>query len=49
MAVRIEATRLVPGRGDVIDNGVVLLEESKISYAGAASASPPGRRSTASS
>ncbi len=37
---RIEATRLIPGRGDVIDNGVVIFDESGISYAGPASSAP---------
>ena len=36
VATRIEATRLIPGRGDVIDDGVVLFDESGISYAGPA-------------
>lgn len=40
MAVRIEATRLIPGRGEVVDNGVVIIEESLISYAGPASGAP---------
>ena len=35
-ATRIEATRLIPGRGDVIDDGVVVFDESGISYAGPA-------------
>ena len=40
MATRIEATRLIPGRGDVIDNGVVVFDESGISFAGAGSDAP---------
>lgn len=40
MTTRIEATRLIPGRGDVIDNGVVVFDESGISFAGAASDAP---------
>ena len=40
MAVRIEATRLVPGRGDVVDDGVLVIEDSLISYAGAAADAP---------
>lgn len=40
MATRIEATRLIPGRGDVIDNGVVVFDESGISFAGAAAGAP---------
>lgn len=40
MTTRIEATRLIPGRGDAIDNGVVIIDETSISYAGAASDGP---------
>lgn len=40
MTVRIEATRLIPGRGDVIDAGVVVIEGSSIAYAGPASGAP---------
>lgn len=40
MTTRIEATRLIPGRGEVIDNGVVVFDESGISYAGAAEDAP---------
>lgn len=40
MATRIEATRLIPGRGEVIDDGVVVLEEAAIAYAGAAADAP---------
>lgn len=40
MTTRIEASRLIPGRGDVFDNGVVVLDGAKISYAGAASGAP---------
>lgn len=40
MAVRIEATRMIPGRGDVIDSGVVLFDDSGISFAGSASEAP---------
>ncbi|HUG08355.1 MAG TPA: amidohydrolase family protein [Acidimicrobiia bacterium] len=40
MAVRIEATRLIPGRGAVVDNGVVVMEESLIAFAGSASDAP---------
>jgi imidazolonepropionase-like amidohydrolase len=43
MVTRIEATRLIPGRGDVIDNGVVIFDETGISFAGAASDSPETR------
>lgn len=40
MTVRIDATRLIPGRGDVIDNGVVVFEESTIVFSGAADDAP---------
>lgn len=40
MATRIEATRLIPGRGDVIDDGVVVIEESEITFAGASADAP---------
>ncbi len=40
MATRIEATRLIPGRGDVVDNGVVVFDEAGISFAGAAEDAP---------
>ncbi len=40
MTTRIEATRLIPGRGEVLDNAVVILDESTISYAGAADVAP---------
>lgn len=40
MSVRIEATRLIPGRGDVIDAGVVVIEGAKITFAGAAAEAP---------
>ena len=40
MTTRIEAGRLIPGRGDVVDNGVVVMEEATISFAGAASDAP---------
>ncbi|MFZ0013518.1 MAG: amidohydrolase family protein [Acidimicrobiia bacterium] len=39
MTTRIEATRLIPGRGDVIDGGVVLIDET-ITYAGPAQGAP---------
>ncbi len=41
MTIRIEATRLIPGRGEPVDNGVVVLEGDKIAYAGAATDAPP--------
>ncbi|MCH8972002.1 MAG: hypothetical protein IH918_07985, partial [Acidobacteria bacterium] len=40
MTTRIEATRLIPGRGEVVDNGVVIFADSAISYAGAANGAP---------
>jgi imidazolonepropionase-like amidohydrolase len=40
MTTRIEATTLIPGRGDVVDNGVVVLDGSTISYAGRAEDAP---------
>jgi imidazolonepropionase-like amidohydrolase len=40
MAVRIEATRLIPGRGAVVDNGVVVFDDSGIGFAGFASNAP---------
>jgi imidazolonepropionase-like amidohydrolase len=40
MATRIEAARLIPGRGDVIAGGVVVLDEDRIGYAGAAAGAP---------
>jgi imidazolonepropionase-like amidohydrolase len=40
MATRIEATRLIPGRGDMIANGVVVFDESGIGFAGAATDAP---------
>jgi imidazolonepropionase-like amidohydrolase len=40
MATRIEAKRLIPGRGDVIADGVVVIEESTIAFAGPASDAP---------
>jgi imidazolonepropionase-like amidohydrolase len=40
MTMRIEAKRLIPGRGDVIEDGVVLLDDAVISYAGSAAAAP---------
>lgn len=40
MTTRIEATRLVPGRGDVLDDGVVVMNEGAITYAGASADAP---------
>jgi len=40
MTTRIEATRLIPGRGDVVDDGVVVIDDSTITFAGAATDAP---------
>lgn len=40
MTTRIEATRLIPGRGDVVDNGVVVMDDRTIAFAGAAADAP---------
>jgi imidazolonepropionase-like amidohydrolase len=40
MTTRISADRLIPGRGDPISNGVVVLEGSTITYAGPGDAAP---------
>jgi len=40
MTARIEADLLIPGRGDPISNGVVVLDDDTIVYAGAASGAP---------
>lgn len=40
MSVRIEAEQLIPGRGEPIRDGVVVLEGSGIVYAGAAAEAP---------
>lgn len=40
MTTRIEATRLIPGRGDPIGSAVVVLEEDVIAYAGSAADAP---------
>lgn len=37
---RIDATRLIPGRGDPLDNGSVVLEDGKISYVGPSEGAP---------
>jgi imidazolonepropionase-like amidohydrolase len=37
---RIEAGRLIPGRGDAIDGGVVVIDGDAITYAGAAAGAP---------
>ena len=39
MTTRIEAARLIPGRGEVIDNGVVVIDDT-ITYAGPAIGAP---------
>jgi len=40
MTVRIEAKKLIPGRGDVIDDGIVVFDEGSINYAGPAASAP---------
>ncbi|MFV1999027.1 MAG: amidohydrolase family protein, partial [Acidimicrobiia bacterium] len=40
MTVRIEADLLIPGRGDPINQGTVVLEGSKVAYAGPADSAP---------
>lgn len=40
MTTRIEATRLIPGRGDVVENGVVIFDDTGITYAGSSSDAP---------
>ena len=37
---RIEARRLIPGRGDVIEDGVVVIEDDAIAYAGSREGAP---------
>jgi imidazolonepropionase-like amidohydrolase len=41
MAVRIAADTLIPGRGEPISNGIVILDGDNIVYAGPAAAAPP--------
>lgn len=40
MTTRIEATRLIPGRGEPLDDGVVVLDDSTITYTGPALGAP---------
>lgn len=40
MTTRIEAKRLIPGRGDPIEDGVVILEDDTIRFAGSAADAP---------
>ncbi|MFQ5524199.1 MAG: amidohydrolase family protein [Acidimicrobiia bacterium] len=40
MPVRIEATRLIPGRGEVVHGGAVILDGDTIVYAGASEEAP---------
>ena len=40
MAVRITAETLIPGKGDPINNGTVILEGARISYAGPTATAP---------
>ncbi|MGH8915772.1 MAG: metal-dependent hydrolase family protein [Acidimicrobiia bacterium] len=37
---RVEAERLIPGRGEVVDDGVVVIDSGAISYAGPAAGAP---------
>ncbi|MCI0678610.1 MAG: amidohydrolase family protein [Actinobacteria bacterium] len=48
MTVRIKAKRLVPGRGDVVSDGVVVIEDRQIAFAGPAGSAPetPGAEVT---
>ncbi|MEN8114574.1 MAG: amidohydrolase family protein [Actinomycetota bacterium] len=41
MTVRIEADLLIPGRGEPIENGTVILEGTTIAYAGSTNGAPP--------
>jgi imidazolonepropionase-like amidohydrolase len=41
VAVRIEAGTLIPGRGDPIGHGLVVLDGATITYAGSAAGGPP--------
>jgi imidazolonepropionase-like amidohydrolase len=45
---RIEADLLIPGRGDPVRGGVVLLDGSRISYAGLAATAPESREAQVS-
>lgn len=40
MTIRIEADKLIPGRGDIVDRGVLVIEGSTIAYAGVADGAP---------
>ena len=48
MATRITADSLIPGRGNPIANGVVILDGDNIVYAGPAAGSPPEQQGDAS-
>ena len=39
---RIEARRLIPGRGDVIEDAAVIIEDDAIAYAGSREGAPAG-------
>ena len=41
MSVRIQARRLIPGRGEPVPDGVVVLDGGSIAYAGPAAEAPP--------
>src|SRR5581483_8861890 len=38
--IRIEATRLIPGRGEPVEHGCVIMENGKLVYAGSSAKSP---------
>jgi imidazolonepropionase-like amidohydrolase len=38
--IRIEAARLIPGRGEPIEHGCVVMEDSKLTYAGPTASAP---------
>lgn len=40
MTTRIEATRLIPGRGEVVDDGVVVMDGTAIAFAGPSADAP---------
>ncbi|HEX6220094.1 MAG TPA: amidohydrolase family protein [Acidimicrobiia bacterium] len=40
MTTRIEATRLIPGRGEVVDDGVVVMDGTTIAFAGPSADAP---------
>ncbi len=46
MTTRIQAKRLIPGRGDPIDDGLIVIDEGLISYAGPAAEAPADEGAT---